>query len=62
MKNFIENTESLLKGITGSVMIEVSPTIVEAIPSVEQVGEGVGIVSQILVLIATLIALFRKKK
>lgn len=59
MKNSIL---TVFTGVLGSIAIDSSTAVINSIPTLETVNESVGIVSQILVLVATLVALFKRKK
>ena len=54
------NTQDTVKAVIGGTGIAAS-TVVEQIP-IDQLEGGMGILTQIVILVATLIGLFKKKK
>lgn len=58
----MSSIKTITTGILGAVSLNVAPAIAETMPTVHEVQEGLGLISQLIVLIATLVALFRKKK
>ena len=58
----MSNIKTITTGILGAVSLNVAPAIAQTLPTGGAVQQGLGLVSQLVVLIATLVALFRRKK
>lgn len=62
------NVKNLLVGATGTTAIEVTKNMsgasetIDFIQSLPQINEGVGIISQIVILVVTLVGLFKRNK